>query len=111
MTFSESLRRFRKERGLTQKQIADAVGTKVSVYQRYERGTAYPSVMVVTKIADAFNVPLDYLVGRDDDVQNKSESYLLNTYRNLDEDNRRTLTDLANFLSMKQGFNQSASPA
>lgn len=66
MTFAESLRRFRKERNLTQKNVAEAVGTDVSVYQRYERGTAYPSVMVVMKIADAFNVPTDYLLGRTD---------------------------------------------
>ena len=57
MTFSESLRRFRKEHDLTQKEVANAIGTKVSVYQRYERGTATPSISIVAKIADAFNVP------------------------------------------------------
>lgn len=103
MTFSESLRRFRREHDLTQKAVADAIGTKVSVYQRYERGTATPSVAIVAKIADIFDVPMDYLVGRDE-VKSQPESHLLNIYRNLDEDNRRTLTDMANFLNMKQGF-------
>lgn len=104
MTFSEALRRFRKDNGLTQKQVAEAIGIREAVYQRYEQNKASPSVNVVMKIADVFNVPLDYLVGRDDDSKNKSESYLLTTYRNLDENNRRTLTDMANFLNMKQGF-------
>lgn len=96
MTFAESLRRFRKERNLTQKNVAEAVGTDVSVYQRYERGTAYPSVMVVMKIADAFNVPLDYLVGRDE-----SEVCLLNDFRELNPEGRRSLIDYAEFLRLK----------
>ena len=105
MTFSKALRRFRKDNGLTQKQVAEAIGIREAVYQRYEQNKASPSVNVVIKMADVFNVPLDYLVGRDEgDSQNKNESYLLTTYRNLDENNRRTLTDMANFLNMKQGF-------
>ena len=100
MTFAESLRRFRKERNLTQKNVADAVGTDVSVYQRYERGTAYPSVMVVMKIADAFNVPLDYLVGRDEN-RDESEVYLLNDFRELNSEGRRSLIDYAEFLRLK----------
>lgn len=100
MTFAESLRRFRKERNLTQKNVAEAVGTDVSVYQRYERGTAYPSVMVVMKIADAFNVPLDYLVGRDES-RDESEVYLLNDFRELNPEGRRSLIDYAEFLRLK----------
>lgn len=103
MTLGESLKRFRKERGLTQRQVSDAVGINLRLYQGYESGQTNPATSTVIGIADAFNVPLDYLVGRDN-AKSDGESYLLNTYRNLDENNRRTLTDMANFLSMKQGF-------
>ena len=103
MTLGESLKRFRKERGLTQKQVSDAVGINLRLYQSYESGQTNPATSTVISIADAFNVPLDYLVGRDEGTKNTGETYLLNTYRNLDENNRRTLTDMASFLSMKQG--------
>ena len=108
MTVGESLKRFRKERGLTQKQVSDAVGINLRLYQGYESGQTNPATSTVIGIADAFNVPLDYLVGRNEEIQNTGESYLLNTYRNLDENSRRTLTDMANFLSMRQNFTQSA---
>ena len=104
MTFPEALRRFRKDNGLTQKQVAEAIGIREAVYQRYEQNKAAPSVNVVMKIADVFKVPLDYLVGRDDDAKNTNEFHLLAIYRNLDENNRRTLTDMANFLNIKQSF-------
>ena len=105
MTLGESLKRFRKERKLTQKQVSEATGINLRLYQGYESGQTNPATSTIISIADTFNVPLDYLVGRGD-TKSDGESYLLNTYRNLDENSRRTLTDMASFLSMKQGFAQ-----
>lgn len=106
MVFADSLKRFRKEYGLTQKQVSDAIGIQPSAYQAYERGKVKPSIEVLIKIAEAFNVSADYLLGLGE-AQNTSESYLLNTYRSLNDSNRRTLTDLAQFLNMRQDFTQS----
>ena len=103
MNLSDSLKRFRSELKLTQKQVADAIGIQTNAYQAYEYGKVKPSAEILYKIAEAFNVSTDYLLGINE-AKNKSEIYLLNIYRNLDENNRRTLTDMANFLNMKQGF-------
>ena len=65
MTIAESLKRFRKEFGVTQQQVADSVGLKPA-YQRYELGKTVPLTTFLIKLADAFNVSLDYLVGRSD---------------------------------------------
>ena len=66
MTVAESFKRFRKSRGLTQQQIADALKIHKQVYQRYEYGRS-PSADVIIRIADAFDVSADYLLGRTDD--------------------------------------------
>lgn len=66
MTLDESLKRFRKEFHLTQKVVADSLGIQENAYQRYEHGKVVPSVLVMMKLADAYNVSLDYLVGRSD---------------------------------------------
>lgn len=66
MSLPESLRRFRKEFNLTQRAVADAVGMKESVYQRYEQGKREPAYKQLITIADVYNVSLDYLVGRSD---------------------------------------------
>ena len=100
---SNSLKRFRKELNLTQKQVSDAIGIQTNAYQAYEYGKVKPSTEILYKIAKAFNVSTDYLLGINE-AKNQPEIYLLNIYRNLDENNRRTLTDMANFLNMKQSF-------
>ena len=66
MALTESLKRFRSQMGLTQKQVADAIGMRESSYQRYEQGRSLPSVAILEQIADAFDVSTDYLLGRTD---------------------------------------------
>ncbi len=66
MNLPESLRRFRRDFNLTQKAVADAVGMKESAYQRYEQGRREPAYKQLISLADAYNISLDYLVGRSD---------------------------------------------
>ncbi len=69
MSVGEGLKRFRKTYGVTQQQVADAIKVLKPAYQRYEYGTNIPTATVLIKIADAYNVSLDYLVGRSDNPQ------------------------------------------
>ena len=67
MELSESLKRFRKTKKITQKQAALSAGVSERVYQSYEYGKVIPTVTILISLADSFNVSLDYLVGRSDD--------------------------------------------
>ena len=69
MTISESLKRFRKHFGVTQQQVANSINVLKPSYQRYEYGTNVPTATVLIKLADAYNVSLDYLVGRSDNPE------------------------------------------
>jgi transcriptional regulator with XRE-family HTH domain len=53
-------------RNLTLQQAADSLLTSLRNYQKYESGDANPTLEGLVKIADLFNVPTDYLLGRDD---------------------------------------------
>ena len=66
MDLTESLKRFRTEFKVTQKQAAVGAGVAERLYQKYEHGETSPSVHVMMKLADSYNVSLDYLVGRSD---------------------------------------------
>ena len=66
MELPDSLRSFRKEFNLTQKAVAESVGMHEVAYNRYERGTREPAYKQLIKLADTYNVSLDYLVGRSD---------------------------------------------
>lgn len=57
----------RKARNLKQTDVAEGTGIIYRSYCRYERGEAEPSFSTVVKIADYFNVSLDYLAGRTDE--------------------------------------------
>lgn len=53
----------RKEKGWSQVELANESGVSREMISKYERGQAIPSVDAAKKIADAFSVSLDYLVG------------------------------------------------
>ena len=60
------LKKCRKEKGLTQCQIAIYCDITEKTYSNYELMTREPKLEILVKIADAFEVSLDYLVGRTD---------------------------------------------
>lgn len=66
MKISEALKRFRSERNLSQKAVADALQIKVQAYQKYEYGNVKPPAQIIKDIANKFNVSADYLLGRTD---------------------------------------------
>lgn len=53
----------RKERDWSQTELATKSGVSREMIGKYERGEAVPSIEAAKKIADAFEVSLDYLVG------------------------------------------------
>ena len=63
--FSEHLRFIRKSKNLTQKQVAEGISIAECVYQRYELNKAKPSFDILIRLADFFDISVDYLMGRD----------------------------------------------
>lgn len=62
MYFGEKLKKLRKEKNLSQIDLADKVGVTRSSIANYETGRNYPANDVLTKFATLFNVSIDYLV-------------------------------------------------
>lgn len=54
----------REDRDLTQKQIAEYLMCDQSLYSKYERGEREIPLNLIIKLADFYNVNIDYLVGR-----------------------------------------------
>lgn len=66
MAINETLKQLRNTTGLNQNDMADKLGISLSSYQKYERdkGCVTPSLDVLVRIADFYNVSVDYLLGR-----------------------------------------------
>jgi len=65
--FGSRLKEIRKNQGVTQKQVAVAIGASERGIQNYELNERKPAFDVLIALADYFDVSLDYLVGRSDD--------------------------------------------
>ncbi len=65
--FSETLKSLRMSKNMSQKQISNHLEITDRQYRRYENNEQQPTFPIVIKLADYFNVSLDYLVGRSDD--------------------------------------------
>lgn len=60
------LRRFRKQKGLTIKKVADEIGLSETKLHRYETEKCEPKKETWVKLADYYDVPVAYLMGLPD---------------------------------------------
>ena len=67
MTFAERLKELRKQAHLTQVELAKLLGIGQSSYADWERGKKKPTQEILVKIAQIFNVSIDYLVGNSEE--------------------------------------------
>ena len=77
MVFSERLAKLRKEKGINQKQCAEALGEEPANYNKWESGKNRPDFETVCKIAKFYGTTVDYLFGLTE----------LRYWQNLDLDN------------------------
>lgn len=62
MTIGENIKRIRKEKGMTQKELGQKCGIADSAIRRYELGGANPKIETIQKIAYGLNVPWKLLL-------------------------------------------------
>lgn len=60
MNFPERLKQIRQEKGMTQQEFADLLGTSKQVISRYEHGENTPKITTVVHYAKVLNVPITY---------------------------------------------------
>lgn len=68
MPIASRLTDIRKQKGLTQQALADAVGLHVTQVKRYEAGSSQPSLDAIKKIAQTLCVTTDYLIFEEDEL-------------------------------------------
>jgi transcriptional regulator with XRE-family HTH domain len=63
----DRLRQQRKQRKLTQENVAQRIGVARTTYAMYEQNSREPDNETLQKLADFFEVSIDYLLGRTND--------------------------------------------
>lgn len=72
------IKKLRKQRNLTQEQIAEAFGVSCQAISKWETGTSYPDISLLPIIADYFGVSVDYLLGHDTSKQKEEIEQVCN---------------------------------
>lgn len=102
MTFSERLRQLRQEKKMTQAALGQAVDISPRMISFYESGNHFPRDEIILKrIADLFEVSVDYLLGHSDLREEVSLKKLCSMYRGLTAADRRTIMEFMEFLAEK----------
>lgn len=65
-TFAERLKELREERGLTQRELSEVLKVHHTAIRNWETRGSETNFSMLIKIADFFDVSIDYLLGRVD---------------------------------------------
>ena len=66
MKFSQRLKELRKEKNLTQVELGSMLNYGYTTIANYENGRNHPSLKDIIRIANIFDVSVDYLIGNSD---------------------------------------------
>lgn len=102
--FTDRLKQLRVQNNITQKGLAGILNVSQNAVYNWENGKCEPSIEMLKKIANYFNVSLDYLMGESIHTpkQNKSN----NNYYNSAENNNQDLINLVNVFSSVGGISE-----
>ena len=67
--FAERVKRYRKEKGMTQQELADCLGVSNKTVSRWESGDGYPDVALLVPLANALGVTVDDLLNDEKPVR------------------------------------------
>ena len=65
MTFGETLKRLRQRKNISQDELAKELNVKQYVISSWEIARSEPNIEQIKFLSDYFNVPTDYLLGKD----------------------------------------------
>ena len=102
MDFPKRLALLRKEKSLTQKELANLIGLHVAQIRRYESGSSQPTLDVIRKIAIVLHVSADRLIFDDNERGPDDELRLhFEAVSKMTPEEKRTVKDLLEGMILK----------
>jgi transcriptional regulator with XRE-family HTH domain len=114
MAIKDRMKQLRQEKGWSQAQLGKKMGIHQKQISAYERGRNIPSTEVLIKLADIFDVSLDYLAfeaeGKPMKVNVKNKE-LLRRFEDIDklnEKDQKTILEILDTFILKNRFQELA---
>lgn len=89
MNLGSKITDLRKKQNWSQSELAKRIEVSREIIGRYERNDAIPSIEVATRIADVFEVSLDYLVGNSEQEVDKTTLNRVQEINKLPEEDKK----------------------
>lgn len=102
MSFGEQLRLARKNAGMTQKQLADAIGAKHNSISNWEKGQNQPDAETIRRLCRALKVEANHFFSGDDGQLSAVEFALFGEVRQLSEEDKRDVLEFIRFKRAQQ---------
>ncbi len=104
------IKQLRCERNLSQRALAQKIGSSQKAVDLWEKGINEPKADIVISLANVFECTTDYLLGREDDLGNVNvmrelsddEREFLNLHSMLDKKEREEVADFMRYLISKK---------
>lgn len=109
--FPAKLKELRKKRGWSQGQLAQKIGADLQRISKYERGVIWPTMELTVKMAEAFDVSVDFLI-RDDKaaavakIENQKLLKKLEAINDLPEDDQETVISFLDAFIKRRKFEE-----
>ena len=81
LNIGETIKRLRKERDITQEELAEILGVTCQSVSRWEKNSCYPDIELIPTIASFFNISTDKLMGVDEAAEKKAVEQYLNNFQ------------------------------
>ena len=111
MTVLERFHMLQTEAGLTNKGFEEKAGFSNGTVSNWNKGKSSPSIESVRKVAVAFDVSSDYLLGLDDrqsSILSEAEKLLVETFRDCSEADRFRIIQLCMNIKDEKGLSEIA---
>lgn len=80
--FAQTITNLRKQKGMTQEQVATFVGVTKAAVSKWETGLSYPDISILPKLATYFNLSIDELLGYKPQMSKENIQALYNRLAN-----------------------------
>jgi len=102
MSLAQRLVSLRKQKGLTQQALADALGLHITQVKRYEAGASQPSLEALRKIAQTLRVTTDSLIFEPGELEPDEDLRLqFNAISHMPEEEQRVIKQLLEGMIIK----------
>ena len=98
--FNEKLKAARKQKGLSQAALGKLLGVQAQTIGRWETGKSEPNLETVNKLCEILDVPLRYFISEEhvDYQLTLEEAFVINKYRELNDDGKQMIINLLNMI-------------